>query len=57
MKGFKKMRGKGLFKWPITHGGIDTNKSGIGTKSPLPFFSLWVPVPLDLVPVLICYCI
>ena len=55
MKGFKKMRGKWLFKWPITHCGTGTSKCGTGTKSPLPLFSLWVLVPLDLVSVPTCY--
>ena len=57
MKGFKKMRGKGLFKWPITHGDIGTSKCGTSTNMVLSLFSLWVPVPINVVPIPICYCI
>ena len=44
MKGFKKMRGKGLFKWPITH-------SSTGTNMLLHLISASVPVPIRVVPI------
>ena len=39
MKGLKKKRRNGLFKYPFTHGGTGTSKCGIGTKSALHVFS------------------
>ena len=39
MEGFKKTREKRPFKYPFTHGGTGTSKSGTGTKSVLPIFS------------------
>ena len=46
----QKFEGERLFKWPIMH-------VGIGTTLVLPLFSLWVPIPISVVPVPIWYCI
>ena len=53
MKGFKKMRGKGLFKWPITHGdtGTGTSKCGTSTNVLLHLIPAPVPIPIRVVPV------
>ena len=42
--GSKKMKGRGLSKWPITHGGT-------GSDMVLPLLLLWVLVPISVVPV------